>query len=206
MTPTTPTEIELPQLPRVGPIGYASIVDVETYAPWLKIGPHLPGVRDVALWTSDQLRAYARAAILADRSRREVPEDAKPVTMTDSYLLEEFAKRAGMTSLLNMGAASCVHSEGCHGVTQAHLTKFCELVAAYAVNACAEVHAAMLAGRPQVDQDARDAKRYRSLRNHRGQEHDWFIVTDTATDETLWGADLDHRIDEFHASSTGESK
>lgn len=53
----------LPPLPKVGPIGFASVVGVESYALWLKIGPHLPGVRDVALWTTDQMRAYARAAL-----------------------------------------------------------------------------------------------------------------------------------------------
>ena len=44
-------------------------------------------------------------------------------------ILERLAKQAGMVSLLNQGAASCVHSEGCNGVTQQHLEKFAELVA-----------------------------------------------------------------------------
>ena len=50
---------DYPQLPRVGPIGYASVVDIDSYVTRLTIGPHLVGVRDVALWTTDQMRAYA---------------------------------------------------------------------------------------------------------------------------------------------------
>jgi hypothetical protein len=65
-----------PPLPRAGAIGYASVVDVQAYAPWLKIGPHLPGVRDVALWTTDQMRAY----VDADRAARAagMPEVEAP--------------------------------------------------------------------------------------------------------------------------------
>ena len=55
------TEKQYPKLPNVGPIGYASVVDIERYETRLSIGPHLPGVRDVALWTTDQMRAYADA-------------------------------------------------------------------------------------------------------------------------------------------------
>ena len=55
----------LPPLPKVGPIGYASVVDIDSYTKTLVIGAHLPGVRDVALWTTDQKRAYAIAAIAA---------------------------------------------------------------------------------------------------------------------------------------------
>lgn len=51
--------LDYPPLPRVGAIGYASVVDIESYAKTLTIGPHLPGVRDIALWTTDQMRAYA---------------------------------------------------------------------------------------------------------------------------------------------------
>lgn len=55
-----------PPLPRVGAIGYASVVDIQIYAKTLTIGPHLPGVRDIALWTTDQMRAY----VDADRAMR----------------------------------------------------------------------------------------------------------------------------------------
>ncbi len=49
------------ELPRVGAIGYASVADIESYVKTLTIGPRLPGVRDVALWSTDQMRAYADA-------------------------------------------------------------------------------------------------------------------------------------------------
>ena len=48
-------------LPKVGAIGYASVVDIDRYAKTMTIGPHLLGVRDVALWTTDQMRAFADA-------------------------------------------------------------------------------------------------------------------------------------------------
>lgn len=44
------------------------------------------------------------------------------------------AKQAGMvTELANMGAASCVHSEGCAAVSVADLEAFAALVAADAI-------------------------------------------------------------------------
>lgn len=43
--------------------------------------------------------------------------------------IEEMAREAGMVSRLNMGAASCVYSLGCNGVTQEHLEAFARLVA-----------------------------------------------------------------------------
>lgn len=55
-----------PPLPRVGAIGYASVVDIDSYAKTLTIGPHLPGVRDIALWTTDKMRSY----VDADRAMR----------------------------------------------------------------------------------------------------------------------------------------
>lgn len=70
-TPQAKTGVEvegLPMLPKVGPIGYASVVDIQGYAKNLTIGPHLPGIRDVALWTTDQMRAYATAALAAERA------------------------------------------------------------------------------------------------------------------------------------------
>jgi hypothetical protein len=49
--------------------------------------------------------------------------------MTEIELIEKAAIKVGMTSLLNHGAASCVYSEGCHGVTQEHLVAFAREVA-----------------------------------------------------------------------------
>ena len=55
--------------------------------------------------------------------------------MTDSQLIEKLALRVGMKSLMNQGAASCVYSEGCEGVTQAHLIAFAEQVALHCLAA-----------------------------------------------------------------------
>lgn len=55
-------------------------------------------------------------------------EPQKLPILPPSTELEKLAEEAGMVNLLNNGAASCVHSEGCHGVTQEHLERFAELV------------------------------------------------------------------------------
>lgn len=52
-------------------------------------------------------------------------------------LIEKAAVRVGMKSLLNHGAASCVYSEGCNGVSQAHLISFAREVALHCVAAMA---------------------------------------------------------------------
>lgn len=67
---------DYPPLPRVGPIGYASVVDIQSYVTRLTIGPHLAGVRDVALWTTDQMRAYVDADRAARAPADSVTEDA----------------------------------------------------------------------------------------------------------------------------------
>ena len=55
-------------------------------------------------------------------------EPQKLPILPPSTELEKLAEEAGMVNLLNHGAASCVYSEGCHGVTQEHLERFAELV------------------------------------------------------------------------------
>lgn len=55
--------------------------------------------------------------------------------MTEIELIEKAAVKVGMKSLLNHGAASCVYSEGCNGVTQAHLVAFAREVALHCVAA-----------------------------------------------------------------------
>jgi hypothetical protein len=59
--------------------------------------------------------------------------------MTEIELIEKAAVKAGMTSLLNHGAASCVYSEGCNGVAQDHLVAFAREIA---------LHCAMALGTP----------------------------------------------------------
>lgn len=51
--------VELPPLPAIGPICYASAMDILLYKDAPEVGRHLPGVRDVALWSTDQMRAFA---------------------------------------------------------------------------------------------------------------------------------------------------
>jgi hypothetical protein len=55
--------------------------------------------------------------------------------MTDPQLIEKLALRVGMKSLMNNGAASCVYSEGCNGVSQEHLIAFAEQVALHCLAA-----------------------------------------------------------------------
>lgn len=50
-------------------------------------------------------------------------------------LIEQTALRVGMKSLMNNGAASCVYSEGCNGVSQEHLIAFAREVALHCVAA-----------------------------------------------------------------------
>ena len=52
-----------------------------------------------------------------------------PSSERELELIEQAAVRVGMTSLMNNGAASCVHSEGCNGVTQEHLIAFAREIA-----------------------------------------------------------------------------
>lgn len=58
---TTDTEAKYAALPRVGPIGFAAVTDIEQYRTTLTIHPRIPGVYDIALWTTDQMRAFADA-------------------------------------------------------------------------------------------------------------------------------------------------
>jgi hypothetical protein len=66
---------DLPPLPKVGPICYAMVADIQEYkVP--RVGKHLLGVYDAALWSTDQMQAYARTAIasrdatIAERNRQ----------------------------------------------------------------------------------------------------------------------------------------
>ena len=55
-------------------------------------------------------------------------------------LIEKAAQRAGMVSLMNHGAASCVYSEGCAGVTQEHLIAFAREIALHCAAALYQPH------------------------------------------------------------------
>jgi hypothetical protein len=56
-------------LPGAGPICYGSASDILLYKPAPEVGTHLPGVRDVGLWSTDQLRAYAHKCVMVERER-----------------------------------------------------------------------------------------------------------------------------------------
>lgn len=70
------------------PIGFASVVDLEAYAPMLQLGPHLPGVRDMAMFTKDQLKAACNAAHPDSAQARDA---AQAVELTDEQVVA-FAK------------------------------------------------------------------------------------------------------------------
>lgn len=70
--------------------------------------------------------------------------------------LGPLVEAAGMVRLLNHGAASCVHSEGCHGVTQEHLERFAELVRAAERGRCADGCLHLGAGGNPAHQTAMD--------------------------------------------------
>ena len=61
------TQTEFPALPKVGPICYAAAQDVLLYKESPAVGRHIPGVFDVALWSTDQMRAYGEARAAAER-------------------------------------------------------------------------------------------------------------------------------------------
>lgn len=70
-------ERALPPLPKVGPICYAMVADIQQYkVP--RVGKHLPGVFDAALWSTDQLHAYARAALSAGPTQAADATDDRP--------------------------------------------------------------------------------------------------------------------------------
>lgn len=54
-------------------------------------------------------------------------------------LIEKALSRVGITSLLNHGAASCVFSEGCCGVTQEHIVAYTREIALHCAAALSGV-------------------------------------------------------------------
>lgn len=56
-------------------------------------------------------------------------EPVAPARHSEIALMEKAVKRVGMVSLLNHGAASCVYTEGCEGVSQDHLLAYTREIA-----------------------------------------------------------------------------
>ena len=61
----------------------------------------------------------------------------EPETQSEVALVERAVLRVGMKSLMNHGAASCVYTEGCNGVSQEHLIAFTREVALHCAVALA---------------------------------------------------------------------
>lgn len=80
------------ELPRAGAIGYASVVDVDSYVTRMTIGPRLPGVRDIALWTTDQLRDFADRthALRMQAAPKAAPGDTLDEVMRERDEAEDF--------------------------------------------------------------------------------------------------------------------
>lgn len=55
--------------------------------------------------------------------------DCGATTDKEIQLIEKALERVGITSLLNHGAASCVFSEGCAGVSQEHIVAYTREIA-----------------------------------------------------------------------------
>lgn len=66
--------------------------------------------------------------------------ELKALADREVELVEKAAQRAGMVSLMNHGAASCVYSEGCAGVTQEHLMAFAREIALHCATALYQPH------------------------------------------------------------------
>lgn len=132
--------------------------------------------------------------------------------MTEAELIEGIVLRVGMKSLMNHGAASCVYSEGCSGVTQEHLLAFTREVALHCVAAlatpatsssqdaaydecgcgygCPPGCGCRHSGESESsDQDSIDGPRYRLLR--RGQR--WSVIDGIG--DTLRAEALDAAVD-----------
>jgi len=81
------TAPELPALPSVGPVCYAMRADIELYrVP--RVGAHLVGVYDIALYTADQMLAYGAACAAAEREAcAKLCEEGEEYSGTDSWLV-----------------------------------------------------------------------------------------------------------------------
>ena len=69
-------------------------------------------------------------------------------------LIEKTLKSVGITSLLNHGAASCVFTEGCCGVSQEHILAYTRKIALHCAVALAAPPTAQAEGWRLVPEDA----------------------------------------------------
>lgn len=94
---------------------------------------------------SSQPRATYKA-MRAALTQPTTVQQAETAAASEVDLIEKAAVRVGMKSLMNHGAASCVYTEGCNGVSQAHLIAFAREVALHCVAALAQPAALQYAG------------------------------------------------------------
>lgn len=79
----------------------------------------------------------ALTALVTNPTPPEERAPAAPPMDGEIALIEKALQRAGITSLLNHGAASCVFSEGCEGVSQEHLLAYTREIALHCALALA---------------------------------------------------------------------
>lgn len=103
-------------------------------------------------WTIEKTFIHPVVATTADSEVRVLytqpttAQQAETAAASEVDLIEKAAVRVGMKSLMNHGAASCVYTEGCNGVSQAHLIAFAREVALHCVAALAQPAALQYAG------------------------------------------------------------
>lgn len=77
------------------------------------------------------------------------PSTTRKASMT-KIDIEAIAREAGMESALNMGAPSCVWTEGCEGVSQQHLQRFAALLLEKAAQVCEGIDQAASSNAPML--------------------------------------------------------
>lgn len=90
------------------PIGFASVTDIVTYAETLTVSTHLPGVRDVAVYTKDQLKA----AVAHERNTAQQPAERKPLTLDQIIAATDEISLSGGGVFVNVARAI----EKAHGI------------------------------------------------------------------------------------------
>lgn len=109
------------------------------------------------------------------------PQQAAPAMPSEIALMEKAARRVGITSLLNHGAASCVYSEGCAGVSQEHLLAYTREIA---------LHCAVALAAPQQEVPAQPDD-FGSAEHWKEKAQYWAGVAHRLRGEALRGEPVD---------------
>ena len=125
-------------LPKVGSVP-ASMADNPGFLALERMAASVQMVGKVACW--DHLEMFnVRDALIAALGGHQSERPASAGQQAEPgevALIEKAAIKVGMKSLMNHGAASCVYTEGCNGVSQEHLIAFAREVALHCVAALA---------------------------------------------------------------------